>query len=333
MLRRRAERGGCWLAALAGAAILLSSIATGAEPGLILERTISLGAVHGRIDHLAIDVEHKRLFVAELGNGTVAAIDLEKEQVVRQVDGLHEPQGLSYAPATGLLYVASEGDGSVRRLKADDLASAGVTDLKNDADNIRAYGADRVVVGYGDGGLAVIEAATGRVMADIKMPAHPEGFQIDAAGERLYVNLPENHSIEAIDLRSGKQVGRWGLWLAAGNFPMALDAEGGRLFSAYRWPAVVVSIDTRTGDVLSRVSTCSDADDLFYDAQRKRLYVSCGSGDIAILDAESRLLERARVPTRTGARTSLFVPALDRLFLAVPQSQGRAAEIRVYAPR
>ena len=49
-----------------------------AEPGppLVLERTIPLPGVSGRIDHMAVDLRRGRLFVAELGNGTIDVVDL-----------------------------------------------------------------------------------------------------------------------------------------------------------------------------------------------------------------------------------------------------------------
>ena len=59
---------------------------------------------------------------------------------------------------------------------------------------------------------------------------------------------------------------------------MALDGEGGRIFSGYRWPASVVAISTATGQVLNKVNICGDADDIFYDGPRKRLYVAVATG-------------------------------------------------------
>jgi YVTN family beta-propeller protein len=84
---------------LAGFALIPApTISTAAGPGLELERTITLGAVKGRIDHLAVDGGRSRLFVAELGNGTVAVVDLKTGQVERRIVGLREPQGVGYSP-------------------------------------------------------------------------------------------------------------------------------------------------------------------------------------------------------------------------------------------
>jgi DNA-binding beta-propeller fold protein YncE len=91
---------------------------------LTLERTIPLPNVSGRIDHLAIDVPHQRLFVAELGNGSVDVVDLSSG-ATRRIGGLKEPQGLAYLPDRSQLVVASTGDGTVRFFDASSLAPLG----------------------------------------------------------------------------------------------------------------------------------------------------------------------------------------------------------------
>jgi len=83
--------------------------------------------------------------------------------------------------------------------------------------------------------------------------------------------------------------------------------------------------------VLAEVDTCGDVDDLFFDRKRKRVYISCGQGFIDVLDARDPAFVRlARIATVPGARTSLFVPNADRLFLAVRAQGGQGAAIWVY---
>ena len=104
---------------------------------LQLELKIFLGDVEGRIDHLAIDLSRKRLFVAELGNGTVDVVDLEDHRVVHTIGGLKEPQGVAYIGDQDVIIVASAGDGAVRFFRADDLSPLGTVDLGNNANNVR----------------------------------------------------------------------------------------------------------------------------------------------------------------------------------------------------
>jgi len=169
---------------------------------LQLEAKIPLGEVRGRIDHLAIDLARQRVFVAELGNDTVSIVDLKKREVIQRISGLREPQGLAYVPATDALYVANTGDGSVRVFAGSDYAPAGRIDLGENADNIRVDSADgQIVVGYGSGGLAAIDARTLQRIADVPLPVHPEGFQLDLASSQVFVNLPKAHAIAAADRR------------------------------------------------------------------------------------------------------------------------------------
>jgi DNA-binding beta-propeller fold protein YncE len=287
-------------------------------PPLVLERTIALKGVTGRIDHLAVDLARKRLFVAELGNGTVDVIDLASGTVIRRIEGLKEPQGLGYAPAADILAVASAGDGSVRLFHGAALSPAGTVDLANDADNIRLdTRTGNFVVGYGSGGLAVIDPTTASVVSRIPLQAHPEGFQLDAASRRAFVNVPDAHQVAVIDMDAGRQTASWRMPDLRANFPMALDPSRSTIAVVFRNPARLAVFDVNTGRAAGTLMTCGDADDVFFDAKRHRVYVSCGAGNVDAWQQDGPAYRRLNLlKTASGARTSLFVPDLDRLFVA-----------------
>jgi DNA-binding beta-propeller fold protein YncE len=299
---------------------------------LTLERTIPLPNVSGRIDHLAIDVPHQRLFVAELGNGSVDAIDLSSG-ATRRISGLKEPQGLAYLPDRNQLVVASGGDGTVRFFDASSLAPLGSVSLGDDADNVRVDAkTGEVVVGYGAGALAILDPARHTVVRTIALAAHPEGFQIDGEGRKAFVNAPDAHKIVAVDLDSGRELASWRTAHAA-NFPMALGQDSGIVGVVYRIPSRLALFDAASGSAKADLPTCDDADDLYFDDKRGRIYVSCGSGAIDVfVQAAGKYAASAHIETRSGARTSLFVPALDRLFVAARASSGQKAAVLVYRP-
>src|SRR5205814_4060994 len=146
--------------AIAGAAIagLGSAVAQSNDTALRIEAKIPLGEVRGRIDHMAADIDRRRLFVAELGNNTVGIVDVGQAKVVQVLSGLKEPQGVGYLPSTDTLYVANGGDGSLRLFQGPNYTANGRIDFGNDADNVRVNpSTQHVVVGYGDGALAVID--------------------------------------------------------------------------------------------------------------------------------------------------------------------------------
>ena len=204
------------------------------------------------------------------------------------------------------------------------ILTLGRINLGDDADNIRVdAAANRVIVGYGSGALAVIDAVNRSKIADIPLKGHPESFRLSRDGSRIFVNVPSAREIAVVDRGAGKQVANWPMRNAAGNFPMALDEETGQVFTVFRNPAKLGVFAMRDGRSVATSDTCGDADDIFLDAKRHRLYISCGDGSLDVLDTHDAFRRIARVPTVAGARTALFAPELDRLFLAVRAQRAR----------
>jgi DNA-binding beta-propeller fold protein YncE len=301
------------------------------EKPLHLEGKIPLGNVAGRIDHMAIDLERHRLFVAELGNDSVGVVDLKAQKVVHRISGLKEPQGMAYIRMNDSLYIANGGDGSVRLFHGPDYSPARRIDLGADADNIRAdLAANRILVGYGSGGIAVIDLGDNAKVKTFSLKAHPESFQLDAASGQVFVNVPNARTIAVLDANTGKETHTWPL-LHGGNFPMALDPERKRVLVAFRNPAKLGAFDWEAGGLASEVDICGDADDLFLDQKLNRIYVTCGAGFIDVLRADDAKYSRVtRVPTVAGARTGLFVPEMDRLLLGVRAGFKEPAAIWIY---
>jgi hypothetical protein len=312
------------------------AIAADQAPPLVLERTIPLKDVSGRIDHMAVDPGRRRLIVAELGNGTVDVIDLAAEAVVHRITGLRQPQGVAYVPPPiDLIFIASAGDGSVRMFRGDNFSRAGSVALGDDADNLRVDSqTGNVVAGYGSGGLAIIDPEKRAEVGTIKLPAHPESFRLNDKTGRAFVNVPDAGQIAVVDLRSQRQAGHWVVPGLRSNFPMALDDTGATVATVFRSPPRLVLLDAKSGAVTATLPTCGDADDVFFDERRRQLYVSCGAGAVDVLRRDGRTVRPlARIRTSAGARTSLFVPELDRLFVAERAgSLGSNAAIRVYRP-
>jgi DNA-binding beta-propeller fold protein YncE len=330
--------------AAAAAALALLALAAGAltggaaaadGPPLVREAVIPLPHTGGRIDHMAVDLRRGRLFVAELGNGTVDVVDIAARRVALRIKGLRDPQGVGYSAGADVLAVASAGDGTVRFYRGEDMAPSGVLSLGDDADNIRVDPqSGAVIVGYGSGGLAVIDPASRTKAADIRLPAHPEGFQLDGAGGRAFVNVPDARQVAVVDMRTGETTAAWRPAGLRGNFPLAYSRDDGVVAAVFRSPARLVLLDARTGAVTAALDACGDADDVFFDARRARIYVSCGSGTVDAWQREAGGYQPLpRTETANGARTSLFVPELDRLFVAARAGLlGADASILVFRP-
>jgi hypothetical protein len=302
--------------------------------GLQLEAKIPLGSVRGRIDHLALDLARRRLFVAELGNNTVAVVDLQRQQVIQTLAGLSEPQGVGYVPSSDTLYVASAGDGTVRLFEGASLKPGTLIPLGDDADNVRVEdAAHRVFVGYGSGALAVIDAMSRARTATIALQGHPESFRLEEKGQRIFVNVPEAHEIAVVDRSSNRQMSSWPTQALRANFPMALEEARERMFVVFRHPAKLAAFNTGTGALSAALETCGDADDVYVDTKRDRLYVICGEGVVDVIETRpGGYRSVARISTSAGARTGLFAPELDRLFVAIRESVAQPAAIWVFRP-
>ncbi len=311
------------------------TIARAAEPPLVLERTIKLPDVRRRIDHMAIDLGRRQLIVAELGNNNVDVIDLNSGKVLHRIGGQDEPQGVAYAHRGDAILVANGGDGSVRLFAAADFAPIASIPLRGDADNIHIVPRNGlIVVAFGSGSLALINPESHATLGTIALPGHPEGFSLDPASDRAYVNIPNARQTAVVDLAARRVIATWPMREAGANFPLALDQEHGLLASAFRSPPTLMLFDTATGALKKKLSLCGDADDVFFDGRRQRIYVSCGAGEVAVFERSAAGWEPiAPVRTAGGARTALFVPEFDRLFVAERAALlGSEAAIRVYRP-
>src|SRR6185436_5593842 len=177
------------------------------EAPVELVQTIPMPKVDGRIDHLAYDAKAGRLSVAALGNNTIEVIDVAAGKVLHKIDGLHEPQGI--LALDGQIVVASGGDGSCRFYDGTTFKLVRSVDCKDDADNVRYDAAAKLVyVGYGSGGLAVIDPEKGAKVGDIPLDGHPESFQLESKG-RIFVNVPKAGHIAVVDREKRAVIAKW----------------------------------------------------------------------------------------------------------------------------
>ena len=305
---------------------------------LVLTGAIPLENVRGRIDHFGFDPKN-RLFVSALGNNTEDVIDLSAQRVVRTISGIPAPQGVIYSPETNKLFVAST-KGKLYIYDGSSFDLLTTIDFHGDADNLRYDSAEeRVYVGYGDdetAAIGMVDATTNkRLDEEFKTGAHPESFQLETSGSNIYVNLPDLKQIAVIN-RKTHAISRQMLSLGA-NFPMALDESDHRLFIASRAPARMAVFDTESRQLVTALPCAQDADDLYYDSARKRIYVTGGEGYISVFQQKDadHYEPLAKIPSALGARTSGYFGRIgkkgfDRLYVAVPSRANHGAEIRIY---
>ena len=331
---------------VAGLLIACTPLAAGGDgPALAEAGRAALPHVDGRIDHMAWDAKRERLFVAALGNGSVEVVewragDLPAGRVSGRIEKLSEPQGIAYLPATDELAFTTGGDGKLHVHDATTLKETQCFEVGGDADNVR-FDADAGLLWIGcEEGLAVVDVKTWTKVGAVALAGHAESFQLEPGGAQLYANVPGARHVAVVDRAQRKVVATWPLngvgGDAAGNFPLALDAAAKRLYVGCREPACLLVLDAETGARKAKLPIGGDTDDLFVDVAKKRLYVSCGAGEVSVFslppdDAPPSPL--AAVSTAAGARTAFFAADARKLFVAVPHRGAQGAEIRVLESR
>jgi DNA-binding beta-propeller fold protein YncE len=334
MARKSAGR----LLGIAGVMILvLSGLAQSQDkPPLELSQTIPLEGIQGKIDHLAVDVSTKRLLVAATGSNAVVVVDLAQGKAVHRIDGQAEPQGVLFIPELKRLVVANGEDGSCRIYDSESYKLLKSLDFKKDGDNVRYdSAAKRIYVAHEAGGLGVVDAEKLEKVADVKLDAHPEAFQLEKGGPRIFVNVPDAKQVVVVDRQKGTVLAKWPLGKLADNFPMALDETNHRVFIGCRKPSKVVVLDSETGKSVAEIPCSRDTDDLFYDAPTKRIYLSSGEGFIDTIEQrDADHYKRIYCQSSAAqARTSIWVPELGSFYVAVPGRESQKAEVRVYKPK
>jgi DNA-binding beta-propeller fold protein YncE len=295
--------------------------------------TIPMPGVRGRIDHLDVNLKDGLVYVAALGNNTIEVADITNGKIIHHITGLNEPQGVCYIPATKEIMVANGGNGDCYFFNSTTWQKTATLQLGADADDVHYDSAqNKIYVGYGSGGIAAIDAGTHKISANLSLPCHPEGFQLDDANGKLYVNLQARGEVAVIETGELKLVTTWNKNHRNGNFPMALDARGKHLFVGYRHPGKLELIDTKNGSRQDEADLCADCDDLYYDATGKCVYASCGGGyvNIFLLQNDNKFKSVANIPTANGARTSILIPRLNKYIVAQPAGYDREAQLIVY---
>ena len=303
-------------------------------------RTILLPGVTGRFDHLTIDSAGSRLFIAAPGNHSIEVVDLKTDKIQQSITGLGKPHGLAWVAATGSLYVADGALGELRVYKGTPFALAGKLKLSDDADDMVFDDATHLLfVGHGgsDGlnpaKIAVVDTARFSLLANLSVATHPEALDIDSHSGRAFANIADSNEVAVIGTATKTISARWKLTKAADNVALAFDGEHQLLYLACRTPGTLVALDAATGKEVASLPTARGADDLFYDSALRRVYVISGAGEVDAyqVDESKSLHPLGVLHTASGAKTALFVPAQNLLYVGVPGAGSNAAEIRVYS--
>ena len=160
---------------------------------------------------------------------------------------------------------------------------------------------------------------------------------LDRSGDTLFVFVSVASKIDVVDTRTRKVRSTWPV---SSERPgdAAYDESTHRLFAGTHTPARMIAIDAGSGREVASLPTVEGMDGVYFDARRKRIYISGGrESDTGAIFAYQQsgpdhydLL--GQIPTRPGAGTSFWSPELNRYYVAAPAHGGEDAALLVFEP-
>jgi YVTN family beta-propeller protein len=330
LLRRQAGK----FAVVASGLLIAASVR--AEDELPLQRvaTIELNGKAGTLDHLGADWKNSRLFVANQTNDTLDVVDVENNKLVKQVSGQKQIHGIAHAADLNRIFVGN-GEGVCNVLDGRDYKLLKSIPVPG-ADSVRYDPRTRHVFVAGDKRLAVIDAATLDLVTTIELPAPPHGFQIDNTNPRGYVNTGVPCQVTVVDTEKNQVVTGYRVGTHNGIGPLTLDMTDRHLFVGLRRDPRLAVLEQESGKEVASVRIPEGSDDMAFDADAKRIYISCSSGFVAVIRKmdTDHYKPVATIATAPGAKTSAYNPTTKRLYVVVPRQPGKERpEVWVYQAR
>jgi hypothetical protein len=345
----------CFLAMVVGFAVPASAQE---KQALRLVQTIPLPGVRGRLDHMGVDLEKKRLFVAASDNNTLEVVDLTGGKVTRTLTGFKDTQDALFLGGNfNKLYVSSL-DGHVRVFQGESFWL--VHDFKIEPDANRLFydpAANLIYFGYGGenagfdsyGRLGVLQPKPGagydQLVADMiaptARPGHLAQIAMDDNGVLLICDSRAD-LIYQFDTRKRELIKSWST-RGDGAGDMALDPIRHRLFVGTRTPPEMTVYDSVSGKEVQSLPAPEAMDGVSYDANLKRIYMTGGRwygtpeaspGWVYVYQQKDPdhydLI--SKVATRPGSGTSLLVPQFNRFYVASQGIDEQEAAILVFEP-
>jgi DNA-binding beta-propeller fold protein YncE len=301
-----------------------------------------LPGISGDFDHFAVDEQGHRLFLAGEDHKTIEVFDLASGKHLKSINGFGAPHSIFYLPASDQLLVTDGEAGVIQILRGIDYAFAGKIDDLPAADSARLDSANHLLyvvtggkdVNWDHSFLVAIDLASNKKVGELRFESnHVEAMALDTSSPRLFINLTDKGEVAVINRKFMTVLNRWPVQLAGENSPMAYDQKHHRLFLVCRKPAMLVVMDSDTGEIVAHLPAAARSDDVAFDAATGRIYVPGGEGFISVFQEKSpaEYEQIAKVPTALGAKTCLLVPSLKRYYVAVSPGDSKAmARILVF---
>jgi DNA-binding beta-propeller fold protein YncE len=292
-----------------------------------LVATTPLPGFTGDFDHFAVDLKGKRLFLTAEDHKTVEVFDLDGKRI-KSIEGFGQPHAILFMPDVNK-FIVTDGDGfgmaelvsgvDYKTLDTIKLPPGVDGAVFNPVNNYYYVESGAEEKGAQTHKLNIIDSKAFKLVGDITLPGtHSEAMAITRDGKKMYVNLSTPKEVGVVDLGTRELTARWPITGAETPNSMALDEPNHRLFIATRTPPKMFVFNTDTGKIVTSVPISSFNDDMSFDVARKRIYLSGTETTTVVAQKDADHYELvAEVKTGYRAKTSLYVPQLNRFYAAV----------------
>ena len=330
------------LSLLTGISLVWLAAAAENNPPLRLVTKIAAPGMTGTWDHLTGDAEGKRMFVSAQEDQVVWVFDLNKNRPEGKITAdFNRPQGLFYVPS-GYLYVSNGRDGTLKVVDGHTLKLAKTIPLTLGADMMDYDPRTKYLYvdhggkdsNRGPGALAVIDTSKQEKIGDVVTDWRPGSVELEKSGARLFVTLPGANQIGVIETKAQKFLARYPIEAPAKPVALALDNDHRRVFVGTRTPDKFIVLDMESGKRLATLDSVGGISGMFFDAAHQRVYVSGLDGIVEVYQQSDpqHYSSCGRVNIVPKAGTSLFMPTLNRYYVAAPPQGGQPGEIWVFEP-
>jgi len=281
----------------------------------------------GGFDHAAIHRGRGRLYVAHTANDALDVIDTKSGGYVRSISGLIGVAGAFVDEGQDLVFTSNRGENSVgifSPLSEDDVTKVTVGVRPNGL----AYDPDRCLLlsaNIGDLGtqqppsVTLVDVRSRRHLSTTPMPGRTRWAIFDPEQRLFFVNIADPSQIVVIDPDAPLAVARTVDVPARGPHGLEFDSSGNRLLCACD-EGKLVSLDSRSGEVLGTLGLSGAPDVVFLDHALRHLYVAIGDpGVIDVIDIAA-WKTREVVPTERGAHTVALDESAHRVYAFLPQT-------------
>jgi DNA-binding beta-propeller fold protein YncE len=245
-----------------------------------------------RFDYQSFDPTHGRLYIAHMNANQLVVFDVNKREVIANLDGFPSVHGVWAVPELGRVYASATGEHKLAVVDMNSLKIITKVGPIDYPDGIAyASGPKRVFVSdeHGDAD-AVVDAASNRLIATIPLGGGAGNTVYDVNAGRILVGVHHKNELVAIDPGSAKIIGRFPLTGIENPHGISLDISANLAFVAGEGNGKLAVVDLATMKVLETHPVGEDPDVLAFDPGLKLLYVSAESGDVKVFHEEGRRL-------------------------------------------